>query len=883
MAEPITRPRVTIPALLAALLTAAPVVAQGIAGAAIAGRVLDADSAPIAAAVVQVANGANGERWRTTTGSSGRYFLEYLSVGGPYRIEVLAVGYEPARRDLLVLVLGQRVTADFTLRPAVLELGEITITVEDERLTAGRTGPAQVVSDSTIARLPIRNRDYTSLARLSPQVTISPNGGLSFAGQHDRYNGIRIDGTTNADPFGRSQSGTGTPGWAVGLTAFTPEAVQELQIVSAPFDVRFGGFAGGLLNAVTRSGSNRLEGSITGYLESAGLTGTDATGARADDFDRKELSLTLGGPIVHDRAALFVNAALGQETIPQSVPVPVPSGGPPGIAYADLVRFQELLAANGVPPGSFSAGATHTPTSNLFVKLTAQPGVNSRLALSHNHGHGSVRDEAGTRSLDFYSLSSSGSEDRETIDATRLAWTTSLGGRLSNQLSLARVDDRRTCSPNAAFPEVVVATDGGGLAAGSPPGCGRLEAGHTVWELTDDIGLAVGSHALTFGVHGERIHLSENVSLNAAGSWEFEGLESLALGKPVRYTRDFLSAGDSRVAFRIDQISAYMQDQWPATPRLTVTAGLRLDVPFVATAPTRHAAIASLLGINTSLTPSGNALWSPRVGASYDVDSRGTTIVRGGAGLFAGQPAYVWFRNVYGSTGIRSRTITCADEAVPDFNLDPDAQPEACAGEAEPPPPVAYFDPALRFPQSLKVAVGIDQRLPAGVLGTLDLLYSRGVHNIGGRGREPHGPDGPRRRRRRTDALRDLRFHYRRGVSRADRRRAGRRPPAPEHERRALLLGHRSAGEGVREPGRAQRGVHLHRCERPDQHGPKPRGAQHRDTAERHAGAPRARHLLLGAATQGDRGGNGGPPPWLPDRPHLRRDVGRAVHLRHAG
>ncbi len=215
---------------------------------------------------------------------------------------------------------------------------------------------------------------------------------------------------------------------------------------------------------------------------------------------------------------------------------------------------------------------------------------------------------------------------------------------------------------------MVVSTDGGGLAAGSPPGCGRLEAGHTVWELTDDVGLAAGSHALTFGVHGERIDLSENVSLYAAGSWEFESLESLALNQPVRYTRDFLSAGDSRVAFRIDQISAYLQDQWPATPRLTVTAGLRLDVPFVATAPTRHVAIASLLGINTSLKPSGNALWSPRVGASYDVDGRGATIVRGGAGLFAGHPAYVWFRNVYGSTGIRSHTVTCADEAVPGFH-----------------------------------------------------------------------------------------------------------------------------------------------------------------------------------------------------------------------
>jgi hypothetical protein len=184
--------------------------AQGVTGAAIEGRVVRVDSTPVEQAVVHVTNTSNGERWRTTTSARGRYFIEYLSVGGPYRIEVRALGYLPAQRDSILLALGQRLAAHFALIPAVVQLQEITVTgTNDPRLSAARTGPAQFISDTTIARLPVRGRDYTSLARLSPQVTVSPNGGLSFAGQHDRYNSIQIDGTNNNDPFGRRQSGNG--------------------------------------------------------------------------------------------------------------------------------------------------------------------------------------------------------------------------------------------------------------------------------------------------------------------------------------------------------------------------------------------------------------------------------------------------------------------------------------------------------------------------------------------------------------------------------------------------------------------------------------------------------------------------------------------------
>ena len=173
-------------------------------------------------------------------------------------------------------------------------------------------------------------------------------------------------------------------------------------------------------------------------------------------FSRKELGLTLGAPIIRDRVALFVNADVNREVTPQTVPVPVPGDTTTGaLRYESLVRFRDLLRSYGVEPGSFSTGSYSTPSRNLFFKITAQLGLNSSLAVSHNYGHGNDRREIGASEMSgLYGLSSSGSQNPETINATRLAWTTAFGARFTNQMTLARVDDRRTCVPSSDFPAV---------------------------------------------------------------------------------------------------------------------------------------------------------------------------------------------------------------------------------------------------------------------------------------------------------------------------------------------------------------------------------------------------------------------------------------------
>jgi hypothetical protein len=707
--------------------------AQGVTGAAIQGAVT-ADSTAVPEATVLVTNIATGERWRTASGATGGFFVEHLSIGGPYRVEVHAIGFAPASQDGIFLSLGERHTTGFDLHHAAVELAELTVEAAvDPLINSGRTGPAQIVSDSTILRLPSQ-RDYTDLARLAPQVNFG-SFALSFAGQPDRLNGLQVDGTSNNDLFNTSETGNGTIAGFPDLTIPTLESIEEVQIVTAPFDVRYGGFAGGLVNAVTKSGSNTVSGSAYGYFENQSLTGRDASGQRAADFTQGEAGLSLGGPILRDRLAFFLDAGLRRQSQPQPLPAPRPdtTGGADsagiGIRYGSAIRFRDILRNTyGIDPGSFEPRANRLPSGSVFAKVTAQLAVNSRLEVSHNWFHADQGFEGG-HSYGFIGFSSNGLRIPLTVNATRLNWTTAFRRRWTNELLLARVHEWNACVPQVEFPSVEVSADAGRIVAGSA-GCGGLKTTETIWELTDNLGLEWGAHRLTLGMHHELLHLLSHFQAPDEGGWTFESLDSLQQGMPSGYQRNLpgpLAPEGPTADFRVRQIGFYVQDQWVPTDRLTLTAGLRLDVPFLSHDPPQNPDLLVGLGINTAVLPSGHALWSPRMGLSYDVSGRGSTFLRGGIGLFAGRPAYIWFQQAHFNTGLQQRHLTCVSSDVPAFTLTPSQQPTQCAGLEEAVPVIAYFDRGFRFPLSLKVALGADQRLPWGVVGTVDVLYARGV------------------------------------------------------------------------------------------------------------------------------------------------------------
>ena len=277
--------------------------AQGVTTATLNGRILDEAGRPLPGATVIALHGPTGVSSGVFSRDDGRYNIAGLRTGGPYEIRVSYIGYRTAVRPGVTLTMGQNLRADFRLREDVIEAGEIVVTAHrDEVLSASNTGTETHVSAIEIARLPSIARSIQDYTRLAPEAT-SKAGGQSIAGKNNRLNNFQVDGAVLNDAFGLT--GEGMPTGQVNAQPISLDAIEEFQVQVAPFDVRSGGFAGGLINAVTRSGTNRFRGSVYWFGRNESLVG-DLDGDEFGDFTDYQLGFRLGGPVARNRAFFFV-------------------------------------------------------------------------------------------------------------------------------------------------------------------------------------------------------------------------------------------------------------------------------------------------------------------------------------------------------------------------------------------------------------------------------------------------------------------------------------------------------------------------------------------------------------------------------------------------
>src|SRR2546422_766559 len=263
---------------IALFLPGLPARAQGVAWGGGAGRITEEWGAPVPAAQLTLVNGPTGQRYAARSRDDGRYSFENVDVGGPYTLAARALGFEPKTSTPFSLQLGQRFALDLNLKRAAVELaGVIVETSSNPLLSSARTGAQSLISDSALRRLPTLNRAFNDFVNTSPQIVKTPGGGTSFTGQNDRFNNIQIDGTVNNDLFALGASNQ-VPGGGVNARPLSIEAVKEYQVLVAPFDVRQGGFVGGLINAVTQSGTNQVHGSVFGYMQNENFVGPDTNG-----------------------------------------------------------------------------------------------------------------------------------------------------------------------------------------------------------------------------------------------------------------------------------------------------------------------------------------------------------------------------------------------------------------------------------------------------------------------------------------------------------------------------------------------------------------------------------------------------------------------------
>ena len=716
--------------------------AQGVTTGALSGTVADSMGAPIAGATVEVRFEPTGFRAMTTTNSRGFYLLQGLEPGAPYTAAARAIGHRSRRTDGMRVFLGQTTRQDFALPAATIEVEEIVVTsdVNEDIFSPSRQGSATTVGDSALRRLPTLNRDFADFVKLTPQVGVrdGDEGGIAVAGQNNRFNTVQVDGATVNDRFGLGR--TGQTGGQAGGRAVGLDAVKEYQVLLAPYDVRQGNFTGALINAVTKNGTNDFSGTAFFNFRNDALAG-DPLGQT--DFNQKQFGASLGGPIMRDRAHFFVNGDFSRRTAPATGPFFGSTDRPAPVAQADFDRFVSLLEGYGLEAGDGDAFDRNNPLTNLLARVDWQ--LNDGHRLVFRYGYNEAEDDVFSRSTatnnPIFDLSSFAYAFRNKTHNPSLQLFSNFASGASNEfrVSFQSIRDRRT--PAVVQPLVMVENVTGAVGG---PATARLQAGseqfsqgneldQDFWEITDNFTMPFGNHLVTIGTRNEFYKVRNLFSQSSFGVWRFDSLDDFEDGVAENYLVSGNTGGGAtgETPFSTYTLGFYVQDQWTVSPRLSVTAGLRTDIPVFPTEVVYDPRVATDFGAHD--VPSGQLMWQPRVGFNYDMGGAALSQVRGGVGIFAGAPAFVWMSNAYANTGLRFSQLTCTEGNTPAFSPTLPA-PLACADGAAIEPggflgEVDLIGEDTRFPQVLRANLAFDRELGRGFVGTIEGIYTKGLND----------------------------------------------------------------------------------------------------------------------------------------------------------
>ena len=743
------RAGVVLVAATLTLIDASPSGAQGVTTSAVSGTVTTQAGQPLVAAQVSVTDMRTGVVAGTLTDVAGRYLVAHLAPGGPYVVRAELLGYRANQRANVRLTLSQTERIDFELEQTAVELEGISVSVErDAVFGRNRTGAATTIARDEIETLPTISRSFVDFANLSPYITPADAGAVSIAGQNNRFNNIQIDGAVNNDVFGLADSGL--PGGQGGAKAISLEAIQEFQILTAPFDVRHAGFTGGLINAVTKSGTNQFSGSLFGFhTNQAFLSELDS---RANtDFSDTQFGFAVGGPLILDQLHFFVNGEIEIQDSPNPGPAFAPGGSvSAGAREANIhpdsaARVISLLEGMGFDVGTTDAVSLDNPRTNLFGRLDWSLNEKHRMVLRHNYSR-ARRDLSAFRTAFSFALTSNLAPFTSTTNSSVFQLFSRLGTRWNNELlvNVEFVRDER--APAVEFPQIQVGVqseiDGATVTSEIVAGAERFSQANNlnqdVIQLTNNLTGRFGDHTLTFGTHNELFGFSNTFFEGSIGIYSFDSVGALAANQPSLYQVRTVGSNLSSPAteFSVLSLGAYAQDEWAISNRLNLMFGLRLDLPIMLDDPLNNPAVsASAFGQQTSDIPSGNMVWQPRFGFNWNSLAERETQLRGGIGLFAGRAPYVWMSNAYGNTGLESTFLTCAAGNVPTLSSSnyPGSSPRACQDGSTGQGSVSFInlvDPDFRFPVDLKVSGGIDHDLGSGFSVTGEVLYTKAIEQV---------------------------------------------------------------------------------------------------------------------------------------------------------
>ncbi len=755
---------VTLLSLTAVLVAPPEVLAQGVTTSAMTGFVTSLEGAPLAEATVVAQHLPSGTQYRAVSRTGGAYSLPNLRVGGPYTITATLIGYKPATEDSVFLSLGQTLRLDLKLEPQVVELEELVATGErDQVLNPERTGAATYITPKQVEVLPSIKRSTRDLTRLDPR----SDGNFAFAGRNWLYNNVSLDGSYFNNPFGLDDP---APGGQTGAEPVPYDAVEQVQVSLAPFDVREGGFTGANINTVTKSGTNQLRGSLYTFGRNEDLLGNDVRGQPVvanPDLKFIQSGFSLSGPLIRDKLFFFVNAELERTDDPGSNFV-ASTGGASGLgisrvdaAVMEAIRTR-MMEEYGYDPGQFQGFIHETNNDKVLAKLDWNVNDNNVLTFRYNYldakrdlpPHPFVLSFANTgrgpnsTSLPFRNSGYAINNQLHSFALELNSRSTGFANRFFASYNRFR-DFRQPFSED--FPTIEIGEGGVTYTTlGHEPFSIHNVLDQDVWQFTNNFTWFRGRHSLTLGANFEAFGFFNSFNFARHGVW-FLPAPPASIGTTFSSLDQFFQATDpanpDQIDFRsfigtglfkgenidVGQLGVYAQDEFLVSERLNLTAGIRVDFPMYFTDPVDNAFSRGLTAldengqpetVDQSSLPGATALFSPRVGFNWNVDGARRTQIRGGTGIFTGRVPFVWIGNVISNPGANPNLPGPGNPTADTVFTASDAILQQ-SGDG-----VAAMDPDFKWPQTWVTDVAIDQQLGGGFLGTLELIYGNDINNV---------------------------------------------------------------------------------------------------------------------------------------------------------
>tara|TARA_B110000902_G_scaffold208500_1_gene237911 strand:+ start:539 stop:3703 length:3165 start_codon:yes stop_codon:yes gene_type:complete len=721
----------------------------------IKGTVIDNNGETLFGANIVVIHVPTGSISGTTTQDNGKYTVPNLRVGGPYSITFSYVGYKEQVVNNIFLTLGKTTEVNGTLTDSGETLDEIIITSSKNKVfNKDRTGAQTSISAVQLKILPTISRSAADFTRLEPTAS---NG--SFGGRNDQFNNFSLDGSIFNNPFGLDAA---TPGGQTSSQPVSLDAIEQISVSVAPYDVTQSGFTGASVDAVTKSGTNEFKGTVYGFFRNEDLTGGKVNGEKVfkPSLKQNQYGVSVGGPIIKNKLFFFAN--FEKDEVSELGSAFQPNTGS-GAINESRVLESDLRLVSGVlsqvsigngefyDPGAYQGFTYDAQSTKGLFKLDYNINDKHRVSFVYNFLRASKEKPAHPTALGFRGPSATtlqfentGYEINNNINSFLVEFNSSFNDETTNKLQVGytHFDDFRNPLSSPA-PTITLLSGGSNyIIAGHEPFSINNDLQQKVFQITNNMSFFKGDHTYTVGFAFEKFEFDNSFNLGTYGaqgvffpSGDISDFRN-TVGNPAaeaalvaNYQGQFnaaIAANNDRLAngtgnpggfalaeTNVGQLAFYVQDEWEANDNLKLTYGVRFDKPLFFDSSQKAQNVID----NACCFVPDIPYYNPNTGETVKLDNRKMPTNQW---LVSPRVGFNWDANGEGKIQVRGGTGVFTGRL-----------PFVWLGNQIGNPEVFFYqavDPDFKFPQVWRTNVGLDYKLESGYIVSGDVSYTKDLN-----------------------------------------------------------------------------------------------------------------------------------------------------------